>query len=60
MPNFFTDNQDILFHFENLNMEDTVALMEDNYKDAKIYNYAPTNYSDALENYRKILGIHKR
>jgi alkylation response protein AidB-like acyl-CoA dehydrogenase len=57
MPNFFTDNQDILFHFENLNMEETIALMEDHYKDSKSYNYAPTNYSDAIENYRKILEI---
>jgi alkylation response protein AidB-like acyl-CoA dehydrogenase len=57
MPNFFTDNQDILFHFENLNMEETIAIIEDHYKDVNSYNYAPTNYSDAIENYRKILEI---
>jgi len=57
MPNFFTDNADLLFHFENLNVEEIVALTENNYQEAKIYNYAPINYSDALENYRKILEI---
>jgi alkylation response protein AidB-like acyl-CoA dehydrogenase len=57
MPNFFMDNTDLLFHFENLNMEEIVALTENNYQESKIYNFAPTNYPDALENYRKILEI---
>jgi len=57
MPNFFTDNPDIQFQFENLNIEDIVELTEDFYQEAKKYNYAPTNYADAIENYRKILEI---
>lgn len=57
MPNFFTENNDILFHFENLNIEEIVELTENYYKEVKEYNYAPTNYSDAMENYRKILEI---
>jgi len=57
MPNFFTDNPDILFHFENLNIEDIVELTENFYEESKKYNYAPTNYADAMENYRKILEI---
>jgi len=57
MPNFFTDNPDIIFQFENLNIEDIVELTENFYEESKTYNYAPTNYTDAIENYRKILEI---
>jgi alkylation response protein AidB-like acyl-CoA dehydrogenase len=57
MPNFFTDNPDILFQFENLNIEDIVELTESFYEESKQYNYAPTNYADAMENYRKIMEI---
>jgi len=57
MPNFFTDNPDILFQFENLNIEDIVELTENFYEESKEYNYAPTNYADAIESYKKILEI---
>jgi len=57
MPNFFTDNKDLLFHFENLHIEEIVALTEKNYIESEKYNYAPVNYNDALENYRKIMEI---
>ena len=57
MPNFFTENEDILFHFENLNIEEIVQIIENDYKDAELYNFAPTDYADALENYKKVLEI---
>ena len=57
MPNFFTENSDILFHFENLDIEEIVELTENFYEEAKEYNFAPTNYADAIENYRKIMEI---
>jgi len=57
MPNFFTENTDLLFQFENLNIEEIVELTENFYEEAKEYNYAPTNYADAIENYRKIMEI---
>ncbi|UCH62836.1 MAG: acyl-CoA dehydrogenase family protein [Fidelibacterota bacterium] len=57
MPNFFTDNEDLLFHFDNLNIEESVAIIEDNYREVQEYPYAPTDYQDAIENYRLILGI---
>lgn len=57
MPNFFTENSDILFHFENLHIEDIVELTENFYEEAKEYNYAPVNYIDAIENYKKIMEI---
>lgn len=57
MPNFFTDNKDILFHFENLNIEEIVEIIEHNYDEANHYNYAPKDYQDALDNYKKVLEI---
>lgn len=57
MSNFFTDNIDIQFHFNNLDLKEVVALAEDNYEQSKIYNYAPINYDDAIENYRKVLDV---
>ena len=57
MPNFFTDNKDLLFHFEKMNIEEIVAIVEDNYRQAQEYQYAPTDYQDAIENYRLVLEI---
>lgn len=57
MPNYFLDNSDLLYHFEKLNIREVVSLYEDNYKQAEKYSYAPVNYEDAIENYRKILEV---
>ena len=57
MPNFFTENHDIQFHFNRLNFENIVNMIEDNYEEAKRHNYAPINYEDAIENYRKVLEV---
>ncbi|MBI5402932.1 MAG: acyl-CoA dehydrogenase family protein [Ignavibacteriae bacterium] len=57
MPNFFTENSDIQFHFNRLNFENIVNMIEDNYEESKRFNYAPINYEDAIENYRKVLEV---
>src|SRR5664280_3301762 len=57
MPNFFTDNSDIQFQFNNLDFKEIVDITEDNYEQAKEFNYAPVNYEDATENYRKVLEV---
>jgi alkylation response protein AidB-like acyl-CoA dehydrogenase len=57
MPNYFTDNQDLLFQFENLGIEDIVTIGEKDFTYANEYNYAPTDYVDAIDNFRKILEI---
>lgn len=57
MPNFFTDNADLLFQFENLNIQEITEILEDGYQEQKKYNYAPRDYNDAIDNYRKILEI---
>ena len=57
MPNYFTDNSDLQFIFNNSDLKEVVAIAEDNYKQAKEFNYAPLNYEDSIENYRKVLEI---
>jgi alkylation response protein AidB-like acyl-CoA dehydrogenase len=57
MSNFFTDNADIVFQFENMNLEEIVNWIENDYSQKESWNFAPANYADALENYRKILEI---
>ena len=41
MPNYFTDNSDLQFIFNNLDLKDVVDIAEDNYEQAKEFNYAP-------------------
>ncbi len=57
MPNFFLDNTDLQFHFDNLDISEIVGIMEDDYEQAKLFNYAPVNYEDAVEGYRKVLEM---
>ncbi len=57
MPNFFTDNSDLVFHFNNLDYGRIVEIAEDNFEQATEFNYAPVNYEDAMENYRKVLEM---
>ena len=57
MPNFFTENTDIQFYFDKLDLNEIVTIAENDFKDAKIYNYAPADYNDAKENYKKVLEI---
>lgn len=57
MTNFFTENADLQFHLEHLDLEEVVALMEDDYQQAKEYAYAPADYQDAVDNYRKVLEM---
>lgn len=57
MPNYFTDNTDLLYQFDRLDLKEIVEMMEDNFKQADQYDYAPVNYEDAKENYAKVLEV---
>ncbi|MEI8196175.1 MAG: acyl-CoA dehydrogenase family protein [Phycisphaerae bacterium] len=60
MPNFYSDNSDILFLFDHLNLPEIAALQEDNFqtpKDTRGQEYAPRDAADAVDNYRRILAI---
>lgn len=57
MANFFSDNPDLVFQFERLALQEVVEIAEHGYQEAKQYNYAPADYQDAIDNYRKVLEI---
>jgi alkylation response protein AidB-like acyl-CoA dehydrogenase len=57
MANFFTDNADLMFQFENLNIEEQVAILEDDYTQAEEFDHAPESYEDAIDNYRRVLEM---
>jgi alkylation response protein AidB-like acyl-CoA dehydrogenase len=57
MPNFYTDNKDLVFQLKNMDLEQIAALTELDYRDADRFNYAPKNYEDAKDNYEKVLEI---
>ncbi len=57
MANYFLENPDLLYQFERLDLKEIVELTENNYKEAEKFDYAPINYEDAKENYKKILEI---
>ena len=53
--NFFTDNPDMLFRLEQLDLSEVLELKERGYTYAQQHPEAPRNYADAKENYRLIL-----
>ena len=57
MANFYTDNSDLKHHLNHPLMERLITLRERNYQDAEKYDYAPFNFSDAIDSYEKVLEI---
>lgn len=57
MSNFFTDNPDLMFTLKNLEMKEIVALRENDYKQAEEFDYAPENYEDAMDNYKRVMEV---
>ena len=44
MENFFKDNEDILFHFEHLDLDRIIRLREDDFSNLDNSSYAPTDF----------------
>ncbi len=57
MANFFVDNPDIEFHFKRCDLKEVVSQIEGGYTQSRDYPYAPVNYEDAMENYRRVLEV---
>ena len=57
MPNYFSDNPDILFHFNQFSLDEIVSITEDDYSYSKEFPHAPVDLPDAMENYRRVLEI---
>ena len=57
MANFFQDNRDLMFTLGNLDLKDTVSLREQGFKFTENCDYAPADFADALDNYRRVLEV---
>lgn len=57
MGNFFHDNKDLQFHLNHELMKKIVAIKENNFEEAKEFDYAPVDHADAMDNYHRVLGI---
>ena len=57
MPNYFTENTDLLYHFGRLDLEEVVRILERDYTEAGTYDHAPKTYRDAVEIYRGALEL---
>ena len=57
MANFYTDNPDLKQHLSHPLMKKIVELKERGYADAEVYDDAPLDFEDAMDNYDKVLEI---
>lgn len=57
MANFYKDIPELKFHLDNPMMERICELKERGYRDKEQYDYAPQDYTDAMDSYDKVLEI---
>lgn len=57
MANYYTDHPEIGFHLNHPEMKRVVDLREKDYADKDLFDYAPVDFEDAMENYRRVLEI---
>ncbi len=59
MANFFTDNEDIRFLFDHIDLRELAQLQEDDFTRDRDGDdsYAPDDADDAVDNYRRVLEI---
>ncbi len=55
--NFYLDNADLRFHLRNVDLEDVVRLLEDDYAQAAESAEAPESYEDAIDSYDRVLAM---
>ena len=57
MSNFFTDNADLLFTLDNLEIQEAVRLIEKDYTEVQKYDTAPESFEDAMDSFHRILDV---
>ncbi len=57
MANFFLDNKDLQYHLEHPLMRKIVELKERGFSEKELYDYAPQNFEDAMDSYRRVMEI---
>jgi hypothetical protein len=55
MANFYTDNDDIQFLFQHMDVSRLAGIMEEDFKFHEEFFFAPENTADAVDNYERIL-----
>jgi alkylation response protein AidB-like acyl-CoA dehydrogenase len=55
--NFFTDNSDLQYHLDKLDLAEVIDILEDGYRYQRECPGAPRNYDDAKDNYRLLLTV---
>ena len=57
MANFYIDNPDLVARLGRLDLARVVSWREDGYEQARDFAYAPRDYEDAVDSYRRALEI---
>ena len=57
MANFFTDNEDMQFLFEHMDLARLAELSEEGFRFHDEYDFAPVDADDAIDNYRRVLTM---
>ncbi len=57
MSNFYSDNSDMLFHFNNMDISEIINLREDDFSEKDDFLHAPKNPDDAMDNYNRVLEV---
>lgn len=57
MANFFDDNEGLKFQLSNPMMQEIIRLKERDYADYGKYDYAPKDYEDAVDSYKRVLSL---
>ena len=57
MANFFSDNKDLQYHLSHPLMHKIVELKERGFSEKDLYDNAPHNFEDAMDNYRRVMEI---
>ena len=57
MANFFSDNKDLQFHLGHPMMRRIVELKERGFAEKDLYDYAPQDFDDAMDSYRRVMEI---
>ncbi|PKP04149.1 MAG: acyl-CoA dehydrogenase [Bacteroidetes bacterium HGW-Bacteroidetes-6] len=57
MENFYNDNKTLRYHLFHPLMEKIVNVREDGFAEKDLYDYAPQDFEDAMDNFDKVLEI---
>ena len=57
MGNFYEDNKDIAATIDALNLTEVASLLEENFRFADEYDFAPKDAASAIDNYKRALSL---